>query len=195
MLILASRSPRRAELLRQVGIPFQAVSAAIDETVKPGETPADYVRRLALAKADAVRRHYPEAPILGSDTAVVLNGRILGKPAGRDAAVEMLLALGGHTHEVLTGVALLSPEGHPRYALSISEVSFRKVDTDEAGAYWASGEPADKAGSYAIQGLGAAFVRHIAGSYSGIMGLPLFETLKLLSEVGIHCPIEGAGGA
>lgn len=194
MLILASRSPRRAALLEQVGIPFKAVSSEVDETIDPGEGPADYVRRLALAKAHAVRNEYPSAPILGSDTAVVLDRRILGKPADRDAAVETLLALAGRTHEVLTGVALIAPHDRDRFSLSISQVTFVEVTAEQAAAYWQTGEPADKAGSYAVQGLGAAFVRRIEGSYSGIMGLPIFETLALLREVGIHCPIEPGKG-
>jgi septum formation protein len=194
MLILASQSPRRAQLLDQVGIAFEATSAAIDETIEAGEGPADYVRRLALTKADAVRRRIGHGVVLGSDTAVVIDRRILGKPRDRDAAIGMLRTLSGRTHEVLTGVALVGPPDQQHYALSISRVSFRVIPTDEAGRYWATGEPLDKAGGYAIQGLGAAFVERIEGSYSGIMGLPIFETLDLLRRVGIHCPIGGPSG-
>jgi septum formation protein len=194
MLILASRSPRRAALLEQVGIPFQAASSEVDEAVDPGEGPADHVRRLALAKAHAVRTQYPDAAIIGSDTAVVLDRQIFGKPADRAAAIDTLMALSGRTHEVLTGVALIAPGREDRFALSISQVTFRELTTGQAAAYWAVGEAADKAGSYAIQGLGAAFVQHIEGSYSGIMGLPIFETLALLRDVGIHCPIEHGDG-
>lgn len=194
MLILASRSPRRAALLEQVGIPFQTASSEVDETIDPSEGPADHVRRLAFAKANAVRGQYPDAPIIGSDTAVVLDRQIFGKPADRDAAIDTLLTLSGRTHEVLTGVALIAPDHQDRFALSISQVTFRELTAAEAAAYWASGEPADKAGSYAVQGLGAAFVEHIEGSYSGIMGLPIYETLALLRDVGIHCPIEHGEG-
>lgn len=194
MLILASRSPRRAALLEQVGIPFQTASSGVDETVDPGEGPADHVRRLAFAKAHAVRGQYPDAPIIGSDTAVVLDRKIFGKPADREAAIDALLTLSGRTHEVLTGVALIAPDHRDRFALNISQVTFRELTAGEAAAYWASGEPADKAGSYAVQGLGAAFIEHIEGSYSGIMGLPIYETLALLREVGIHCPIEPGEG-
>lgn len=188
MLILASQSPRRAELLQQVGIAFEVAPTAVDETVWRNEGPAEYVRRISLAKAGAVRTRYPTAHVLGSDTAVVLGSRILGKPAGRDEALEMLLALSGRTHEVLTGVAIVGPRTH--YRLSRSRVTFCRVTPARALAYWDTGEPADKAGGYAIQGLGAAFVERIEGSYSGIMGLPLFETLSLLRTIGVHCPID-----
>lgn len=192
MLILASQSPRRAELLRQVGIPFRAISATVDEATRPDEVPPDYVRRLAFAKARTVHARFPEAPVIGSDTAVVLDQRILGKPPDRGAAIEMLLALSGRTHEVLTAVALVAPGGREHYALCASQVSFRALSADEAAAYWATGEPVDKAGGYAIQGIGATFVRHITGSYSGVMGLPIYETLDLLRNVGVHGPIQPA---
>lgn len=194
MLILASQSPRRAQLLDQVGIAFEASSAGIDEAIQPGEGPADYVRRLALTKALAVHRRIEHDVVLGADTAVVIDRRILGKPSDRETAVGMLHTLSGRTHEVLTGVALVGPPDAQHYALSISRVSFRMISTDEAERYWATGEPIDKAGGYAIQGVGSAFVERIEGSYSGIMGLPIFETLDLLRRVGIHCPIEGPGG-
>jgi len=187
MLILASESPRRAELLAQVGVAFTASPAAIDEGVAPGETADAYVRRMAIEKARSARRRHPGHPVLGADTAVVLDRRILGKPADRSAAVEMLLALSGRTHEVLTGVALVT--GQTQYRLSTSRVTFRAISGPEAAAYWATGEPADKAGGYAIQGLGAAYAEHIEGSYSGIMGLPLFETLALLRTIGVHSHI------
>ena len=183
MIVLASQSPRRAELLRQVGIAFRTCPADIDETPRQGELPGAYVERMAVAKASAVRQQYPGLPVLGSDTAVVVDDEILGKPRDRDDAVRMLLALSDRCHEVLTGVAV--DNGRVAYCLSRSEVRFRKIGAAEAGAYWDSGEPADKAGGYAIQGLGAAFVANINGSYSGIMGLPLFETLELLARIGI----------
>jgi septum formation protein len=183
MIILASQSPRRAELLEQVGIDFRAAPADIDEFIHDDERAADFVERIAIAKAQAVRRQFPGQAVLGSDTAVVIDQTILGKPRDRDDAVGMLLTLSGRTHEVLTGVALVSDR--TRYALNVSRVSFRSVSEAEAAAYWATGEPADKAGGYAVQGLAAAFIERIEGSYSGIMGLPLFETLQLLEQIGV----------
>jgi len=184
MIILASQSPRRAELLDQVGIEFRVEPAHIDERVRADERAADYVERMAISKARAVHQAFPSYPVLGSDTAVVLDQAILGKPADRDEAVQMLLALSRRTHEVLTGVAVVTDEVH--YRLSVSQVHFREIEQREAEAYWATGEPADKAGGYAIQGLAAAFIERIAGSYSGIMGLPLFETMQLLNTIGVH---------
>ncbi len=186
MLILASQSPRRAELLRQIGVTFRALPAHIDETPLAGESPADYVTRMAVEKARAIHALHPKAPVLGSDTAVILDGRILGKPADRSDGIAMLRALGGREHQVLTAVALA--HGPVERALSESRVRFRAIDADEAARYWDSGEPADKAGGYAIQGLGAVFVERIEGSYSGIMGLSLFETAQLLRRIGIHRP-------
>ena len=183
MIILASQSPRRAELLRQVGIEFRAVPADADERVLAGEGAADFVERVAITKAQAVRAGHPDSPVLGADTAVVLDHRILGKPRDRADAIDMLQALSGRTHEVLTGVAVVSDT--TRYALNVSRVSFRELSAAEIDAYWASGEPADKAGAYAVQGLAAAFIERIEGSYSGIMGLPLFETVNLLKQVGV----------
>jgi septum formation protein len=184
MIVLASQSPRRAELLAQLGVTFRQTPAAVDETPAPGETPADYVERMALAKARAVADPY--AAVLGSDTAVVVNGQIFGKPADRDDALAMLAALSGRDHDVLTGVAVVMRD-RSLYRLSSSRVRFRPVDAAEAAAYWDTGEPRDKAGGYAIQGLGAVFVERIDGSYSGIMGLPLFETAELLRLAGIRC--------
>ncbi|MGB5450779.1 MAG: Maf family protein [Sedimenticolaceae bacterium] len=184
MIILASQSPRRAELLTQVGIDFRMHAARVDESVHADEKAADYVERVAIAKARAVHLEFPDLPVLGSDTTVVLDQAILGKPAGRDEAIHMLLALSGRTHEVLTGVAVVAGTIH--YRLSLSRVMFREVSEREAAAYWASGEPVDKAGGYAIQGLAAAFIERIEGSYSGIMGLPLFETMQILDAIGVH---------
>ncbi len=188
MIILASQSPRRAELLRQVGIEFRSVPADVDERVLAGEGAADFVERTAITKAQAVHASYPDSPVLGADTAVVLDHRILGKPRDRADAIDMLLTLSGRTHEVLTGVAVVSDT--TRYALNVSRVSFREVSTAEAAAYWASGEPTDKAGGYAVQGLAAAFIERIEGSYSGIMGLPLFETVNLLKQAGVNIGID-----
>ena len=189
MLYLASGSPRRRELLGQIGVPFVVLNAPIDETPWPAESPADYVQRLACAKAQAGLATLPDsgaAVVLGADTSVVLAGRILGKPEDRADAVAMLSALSGHTHEVLTAVALASRE---RCAVRLvsSQVSFRPLSAGEIEAYWASGEPLDKAGSYAIQGLGAVFVSHLQGSFSAVVGLPLCETAALLADFGIPC--------
>lgn len=183
MIVLASQSPRRAELLHQVGIAFRAAPAQLDETPRPGEPADAFVERMATAKALQVRRAFTDLPVLGADTAVVLGERILGKPRDREDALDMLLALSGRTHEVLTGVALVTDT--TRYALNTSRVTLRSIDRAEAAAYWGTGEPADKAGGYAVQGIAAAFIERIDGSYSGIMGLPLFETLGLLREVGV----------
>jgi septum formation protein len=184
-IILASQSPRRAELLAQAGIRYFAAPASIDEAQLPDEDATAYVKRIATAKARAVHRAYPDRPVLGADTAVVLDRRILGKPADRAEGVRMLLALAGRTHEVLTGVAVLAA-GHMHYRLSSSRVRLRHIGQREATAYWATGEPADKAGGYAVQGRAAAFIENIEGSYSGIVGLPLFETLQILNAVGVH---------
>ena len=185
MIILASQSPRRAELLTQMGLDFRLQPAQIDETVHADERAADYVERVATAKAQAVQLEFPGLPVLGSDTAVVRDQTILGKPAARDDAIRMLLSLSGRPHEVLTGVTLATSDA-TRYRLSVSRVFFRDISEQEAAAYWATGEPADKAGGYAVQGLAAAFIERIEGSYSGIMGLPLFETMQLLNGIGVR---------
>lgn len=188
MLILASQSPRRTELLNQIGIAFQTLPANIDEAVRDGEGAADLVERVAIAKAETVRKQHPRQPVLGSDTAVVLDHRILGKPRDRADGIDMLRALGGRSHEVLTGVALVDASTH--YVLNVSRVTMRDIGEAEAAAYWETGEPADKAGGYAVQGLAAVFIEHIEGSYSGIMGLPLFETVNLLKQIGINTRID-----
>ena len=181
MIRLASQSPRRAELLRQIGVPCIISPAEIAESVLPGESPEDFVRRMAVSKAQAIQARHPGDRVLGADTVVVLHDRILGKPRGREHAIEMLLALAAREHAVLTGVALAGRRTH--YAVSRSRVWFREITRAEAEHYWESGEPADKAGGYAIQGRAAVFIRRIEGSYSGIMGLPLFETAELLARV------------
>lgn len=194
VIYLASRSPRRAELLRQVGVVFELIELDVDESVEPGEQPADYVRRVAEEKAWAgigVRER--NLPILGADTAVVVDGDILGKPSGRVEALGMLARLSGRTHRVLSSVAVADGDTC-HVALNETRVTFRSLAPAEAAAYWATGEPADKAGAYGIQGLGAIFVQRIEGSYSGVMGLPLFETARLLERYGIsvvHLP-EGS---
>jgi septum formation protein len=183
---LASGSPRRRELLQQIGVPFRVVGAPVDETVRPDEAPSVYVSRLAAAKAAAgwEGREAIEAPVLAADTSVVLDGRILGKPSDRQHAVLMLSELSGRTHEVLTAVALRTAAGL-QSRLSRSEVTFRRIAGDEIQAYWDTGECADKAGAYAIQGRAAVFVADLRGSYSGVMGLPLFETAELLGAAGL----------
>lgn len=185
-LLLASQSPRRAELLHQIGVRFVVAPADIVERAAPGEAAADYARRIALEKARAGwTRSARTLPALGADTDVVLDGRILGKPRDRDDALAMLAALSGREHEVYSAVAIVDGE-REAVALSVTRVAFGPVTPAQAAAYWASGEPADKAGAYGIQGLGALFVREIRGSYSGVVGLPLFETVALLKQSGIE---------
>ncbi|MFJ4257555.1 MULTISPECIES: Maf family protein [Pseudomonas] len=186
-LYLASGSPRRRELLTQIGVPFSVVSAPIDETPLPDESAPAYVERLARAKAAAgLARVEGPAVVLGADTAVVLDGRILGKPESREDALAMLADLSGREHQVLTAVALT--DGQRVQSLCVtSQVRFRAISDDEAQRYWASGEPADKAGGYAIQGLGAVFVTGLSGSYSAVVGLPLSETADLLGQFGVAC--------
>ncbi|MFZ1536660.1 MAG: Maf family protein [Chromatiaceae bacterium] len=188
---LASQSPRRRELLGQIGVSHTVIAVDLDEAPRPGEVPEDYVRRVALDKARVGRAATPgsRVPVLAADTLVTLDGRILGKPRDAEEAAAMLGLLSGRTHRVLSAVALIGAE--ERLALSESQVSFRAIPDWEARAYWATGEPADKAGGYAIQGLGALFVRELRGSYSGVMGLPLHETALLLAEEGI--PLLGDG--
>jgi len=185
-IYLASNSPRRRELLAQIGVGFRVVAVSLDETPWPGEDAESYVRRVALEKAragrDLVAGRSPRLPVLAADTAVVIDGRVLGKPRDREGALAMLRLLSGRTHQVLSAVALVDRE--EALALSESQVRFRPIGDAEAQAYWQTGEPADKAGGYAIQGLGALFVEHLSGSYSGVMGLPLFETAALLEAAG-----------
>jgi septum formation protein len=212
---LASGSPRRRELLQQIGVAFRVVTTAVDESVRPGEPPLAYVARLAAAKADAGWHGSREPcgnpgaagspgkagspgeaaggsgygvapPVLAADTAVVLDGRILGKPADREDAVDMLGQLSGRTHEVLTAIALRNSSGI-QSRISRSAVTFRKLAAGEAGMYWETGEPRDKAGGYAIQGRAAIFIADLRGSYSGVMGLPLYETAELLGAAGVPC--------
>jgi len=182
VLLLASASPRRRELLWQIGVPHLIAVAAIDEQQLLGETPADCVGRLALAKARKVWKG--DLPVLGADTAVVVDGEMQGKPGTKDSALAMLSRLSGRVHEVLTAVALVDARGSG-LRLSRSEVRFRELDPAECERYWHSGEGRDKAGGYAIQGLAAVFISELRGSYSGVMGLPLFETAALLDGAGV----------
>jgi septum formation protein len=183
---LASASPRRRELLLQLGLRCEAVPAEIEERPAAGETPADYVLRLAHLKAEAAVRRLgvPPSAVLAADTEVAVDGEVLGKPRDREAGLAMLVRLSGRGHQVFSGVALWSG-GKFRSALSESRVWFRAVSPAEAAAYWDTGEPMDKAGGYAIQGRGAIFIERLEGSYSGVMGLPLFETARLLREAGM----------
>ena len=179
-------SPRRRELLAQIGVPHSVAAAHVDESLLPEESPADYVARLARLKAVTVRERGEVLPVLAADTTVVLEGSVFGKPSGRTEGLDMLAALAGRTHEVLTAVALATGQG-VALRVNSSSVRFRDIERAEREAYWETGEPRDKAGGYAIQGYGAVFVAALNGSYSGVMGLPLFETAELLRAAGIRC--------
>lgn len=194
LICLASASPRRSQLLAQIGVPHCVRPAAVDESVRPGEAPEAYVERLARDKAEALwqQSRGERIPVLGADTAVVIEGGILGKPESRDAGLAMLHRLAGRTHRVCTAVAL-AHAGGTDVRLSVSEVTFRDLAPAECEAYLDSGEPFDKAGGYAVQGLAAVFITRIAGSYSGIMGLPLAETAELLGRLGWRLG-NGQGG-
>lgn len=194
-IYLASRSPRRRELLSQIGVRYHLLlfrarpesPPDVDETLLPGEAPDVYVERMARAKAEAgwrrmLQRNLPPAPILAADTTVALDGRFFGKPKDRAQAAEMLAALSGQRHEVLTAVALKNYE-QVEFALSSSEVQLKKLSPEEIAQYAASGEGDDKAGAYAIQGRAGRFVVELRGSYSGVMGLPLYETSLLLDKL------------
>lgn len=200
-IYLASRSPRRRELLTQMGVKFEPLlfregaraDADTDEAVRPGESPDDYVRRVTRMKAEAawqrvvMRKGLQRKPVLSADTTVALGDEILGKPADRADAERILRTLSGTRHRVLTAVALAFEE---RFEMAVSEslVTFAPLDAERIAAYVQSGEPFDKAGAYAIQGRAGAFAERIEGSYSGIMGLPLFETAGLLRKFGIVVP-------
>lgn len=183
-LILASSSPRRQELLAQIGVHFEVHTQAIDETPLADEAASDYVQRLALAKARAL--NLPDQVVLGADTCVLLDGQILGKPLNAQDARRMLAALSGRDHQVLTAVALV--QGKQEACVVVcSQVRFASLSEQQIHAYVTSGEPMDKAGSYAIQGFGAVFIESIQGSYSNVVGLPLHETANLLAS--FHIPI------
>lgn len=195
-IYLASRSPRRRELLKQIGISFEVLlcrenparGADVDETPLPGEPARDYVTRITRAKTETcwrcvICRKLPRLPVLAADTAVALEGVVIGKPADRDHAAEMLRRLSGREHQVFTAVAVAF-ENEVDMRLSESAVTFRELTDDEIRRYIATGETLDKAGAYAVQGRAAAFISAIRGSYSGVMGLPLFETAELLKKFG-----------
>jgi septum formation protein len=182
-LVLASGSPRRRQLLEMLRIPFRVVAPEVDEHVRPGEPPEQYVRRLARAKAEAVAARAPDDLVLAADTTVVLHGEIFGKPESLADAVAMLSRLQGRTHEVMTAVAVARDDALER-ALDVSRVTFRAADRATLEAYVATGEPLDKAGAYAIQGLGAPLIERVEGDFFGVMGLPLRLALDLLARFG-----------
>jgi septum formation protein len=184
VVCLASVSPRRRELLTQIGVPHKVLAAHIDETAYPGEIPRDYVMRMARQKALAVLDRGEALPVLAADTTVVLDEVIYGKPRNRDEGVAMLQRLSDRTHEVMTAVAVAQSRG-VALRLNVSSVRFRKLTLEECNAYWETGEPHDKAGGYAVQGAAAVFIESLSGSYSGVMGLPLFETAELLRAAGV----------
>ncbi len=193
-LLLASASPRRRELLDQIAIRYQVCPVDIDETPRAGERPQDYVSRVAAEKSAAcVERYCSNLPVLAADTSVVINGQILGKPQDEAHATAMLRLLSGQLHQVYTAVSVRVQESgtdsaqHSHYqVMSMTDVQFKKLSEAEIKAYWQTGEPKGKAGAYAIQGLASVFVESIKGSFSGVVGLPLFETAELLSRQGIR---------
>ncbi len=190
-LILASASPRRRELLDQIGVSYKVYPVDIDETPKTSENAQHYVIRVAAEKSAAcIQRLSPALPVLAADTSVVINGDILGKPENETHAMQMLQQLSGQSHSVYSAVSIRGvcrSDGHifHQQALSITKVKFRQITQAEIKAYWQTGEPQGKAGAYAIQGRGSVFVESINGSFSGVMGLPLFETADLLTKQGI----------
>lgn len=185
LLHLASASPRRREILESLGLRFTFEGVDVDETREPDEGARDMALRLAVAKARAAENADDASRvILAADTVVVLDDSVFGKPDSMQNALAMLAELSGRCHTVVTAVAVYY-QNEIRSAISESEVRFRQISPDEAAQYWQSGEPCDKAGAYAIQGLGGIFVESLSGSYSGIVGLPVFETARMLREVGI----------
>ena len=195
-LVLGSASPRRHDLLRSVGIRFRAVTSQVEETLLNGEEPSEHVSRLALAKAREVSGRVPGAWVLGADTIVVIDGRILGKPSDVDEAKRMLTTLQSRTHVVFTGYAIVNSRypDKTRVRFVHSEVHIRDLNEAEIEGYIRTGEPMDKAGAYAIQGIGSGIVQEISGSYTNVVGLPLCEVIKDLKELGIVDVLEGHRG-
>jgi len=186
-LVLASSSPRRKALLALTQVPFDVEAADIDETLQQDESPLLYVRRMALAKAQRVQQRHPDPRatwFLGCDTVVIHNGQVLGKPNHYDHAQTMLRQLSDDQHEVITAVALCGPEGWLRSFEQSTIVHFHPISEADIAAYWATGEPQDKAGSYAIQGVGARFVKQIMGQYHAVVGLPIDGLIQILDEAG-----------
>jgi septum formation protein len=182
-LVLASQSPRRAELIARLGLDFDVQPADIDESYRPGERPPEHAERLSREKAEAIARTHPHALVVGSDTIVVIDGDVLGKPRSREQAVEMLMRLSGRDHEVCTGVAV-AMDGRVESGLERVRVRFRRLDRRACDEYVATGEPMDKAGAYGIQGFGSAIVESIAGDYFAVMGLPVARMLGLIERFG-----------
>ena len=181
-IILASSSPRRRELLAQLGLEFDILSPDIDESVQAGESVAAYVERLARAKADAVAMQYPEAIIIAADTSLGVDAEILGKPESKQHAFAMWRRISGRQHDVYSGVCVLSK--NEKYSIVVrTQVHFQALSLDDMECYWATGEPIGKAGAYAIQGIAARYIPKIEGSYSNVVGLPLYETVQLLQTV------------
>jgi septum formation protein len=191
-LVLASGSPRRLQYLRELGYSPEVVPANVDETPLPPETAEDCARRLARAKARAVGVRRPEAVVLAADTVVVIGPDVLGKPADEQHFVSMMERLSGRPHQVITAVAVRGREGHLYETAVTSDVTFRPLTPAEIAWYWRSGEPRDKAGGYALQGLGGAFVERIDGSHSNVVGLPLVEAIALLSRAGVPPPWDAS---
>lgn len=186
-IYLASASPRRQQLLMQIGVRFELLKVTVAEVPAAGEKPRDFVQRMALEKARAGKLLLSaddSHPVLGADTAVVVDGCILGKPTDKKDALVMLTSLAGRRHQVMSAIALVAD--YEAIRINISQVSFDNLSHEQINAYWNSGECQDKAGAYAIQGLAATFIRELEGSYSGVMGLPLCETAELLNEFGIN---------
>jgi septum formation protein len=188
MIYLASASPRRRELLRQIGVEFEVMPSHVLEVRAAGETPAAYVQRVARDKAQFVasqlrERGLPIFPVLGADTEVVLGDDILGKPQDREHGLAILRRLAGRTHDVLSAISIIG-QGEEHATLSASRVTFSALTEAEIAQYWETGEPLDKAGAYAIQGMAARFITRLEGSYSGVMGLPLHELAVLLKKIG-----------
>ena len=188
-LILASQSPRRKELLEQLGYDFICLPADIDESVLPQETPDQYVARLALEKASVIAQQYDKkVVVLGSDTSVIFGQHILGKPASLDECIAILTMLSGKSHQVVTAIAAVNGE-RTEVIVVRTEVDFKVLTEQEIKRYWQTGEPQDKAGAYGIQGIAGQFVKQIRGSYSAVVGLPLYETSQLLSAFGVKAPM------
>lgn len=198
-LVLASQSPRRKALLTQIGYEFSCIPADINEDIQPNESAIAYVERLAIEKAETVKQNLARESlvtennasciVLGSDTSVVFQDKILGKPSNFDECKKQLSMLSGATHQVLTSIAAVYQDKVLSEVIT-TEVTFKPLTAEEIERYWATGEPQDKAGSYGIQGIAGQFVTHIAGSYSAVVGLPLFETTQLLSQFGLNTPVQ-----
>jgi len=191
-LILASKSPRRKQLLSQLGFQFECESADIDESVLPEENPEDYVRRVAVEKAQAIANILEFSDniiVLGSDTSVVIEGEILGKPVDKTDFVDMFNKLSGKRHQVITGIAVVQ-SARIESRIVVTDVYFKPLTSQEIDNYWYTNEPQDKAGGYGIQGIGGQFIEKIDGCYFSVVGLPLYETTQLLNEFGLYTPVQ-----